>query len=130
MKTKRTTRLLLFPLAMLLSGALLGQSNDSDLPLTEWGQPDLQGTFTYRTITPLQRPEELGNIEILTEEQAAEWAAYENQRQNRDLIIDSVGGAQYPPDVPLSYTIHPMVGCHHALPRTGSVLPRKIKKNF
>lgn len=78
------------------------QTDTSDLPLTEWGKPDLQGTFTYRTITPLQRPTELSHLETLTEEQAAEWAAYENQRQNRDLIIDSIGGAQYPPGV-ISY---------------------------
>jgi len=39
---------------------------------------------------------------VLTEEEAAEWAVFENRRQNRDLIIDSVGGAQYPPGV-ISY---------------------------
>ena len=39
---------------------------------------------------------------MLTPEQAEEWEAYENRRQNRDLIIDSVGGAGYPPGV-ISY---------------------------
>ena len=38
----------------------------------------------------------------LTREEAEEWATYENNRQNRDLIIDSVGGAGYPPGV-ISY---------------------------
>ena len=66
------------------------------------GHPDLQGTFTFRTLTPMQRPTELGERAVLTEEEAAEWAAFENRRQNRDLIIDSVGGAQYPPGV-ISY---------------------------
>ena len=40
-------------------------------PRTAWGQPDLQGIWDFRTITPLQRPEELGDREFLTEEEAA-----------------------------------------------------------
>ena len=74
----------------------------SEVPRTEYGHPDLQGTYTFRTLTPLNRPAELEHLEVLTEEQAAEWEAYENRRQNRDLIIDSVGGAGYPPGV-ISY---------------------------
>jgi len=80
--------------------AALGQS--SDTPRTEHGHPDLQGTYTFRTITPLNRPRELENKDVLTEAEAAEWEDYENRRQNRDLIIDSVGGAGYPPGV-ISY---------------------------
>ena len=38
---------------------------------TEWGQPDLRGIWDFRTITPLERPEELGNQAFLTEEEAA-----------------------------------------------------------
>ena len=40
-------------------------------PRTAWGHPDLQGVWDYRTITPLQRPEELADREFLTEEEAA-----------------------------------------------------------
>ena len=40
-------------------------------PRTAWGQPDLQGIWDFRTITPIERPEELGNQEFLTEEEAA-----------------------------------------------------------
>lgn len=86
--------------AALISGASLAQS--ADIPRTEYGHPDLQGTYTFRTITPLNRPPELATKEVLTEEEAAEWEAFENRRQNRDLIIDSVGGAGYPPGV-ISY---------------------------
>jgi len=82
------------------SGLALAQA--SDVPRTEHGHPDFQGTYTFRTLTPLNRPDELEDLEVLTEEQAAEWEAYENRRQNRDLIIDSVGGAGYPPGV-ISY---------------------------
>lgn len=38
---------------------------------TVWGQPDLRGIWDFRTITPLQRPEELGDKAFLTEEEAA-----------------------------------------------------------
>lgn len=91
---------MLFALTYCLTAQAADQA--SDQPLTADGVPDLQGTFTYRTITPLNRPVELADKAVLTPEEAAEWEAYENQRQNRDLIIDSVGGAGYPPGV-ISY---------------------------
>ncbi len=40
-------------------------------PRTAWGDPDLGGIWDFRTITPLQRPEELADQEFLTEEEAA-----------------------------------------------------------
>ena len=40
-------------------------------PRTPWGDPDLQGTYTNKTTTPLQRPEDLANREFLTEEEVA-----------------------------------------------------------
>lgn len=89
---------------VLLAGifASLAANAQTDIKRNEYGQPDLQGTYTFRTITPLNRPRELEHLEVLTPEQAEEWEAYENRRQNRDLIIDSVGGAGYPPGV-ISY---------------------------
>lgn len=36
-----------------------------------WGDPDLQGIWDYRTITPLQRPGDQAGKEFLTEEEAA-----------------------------------------------------------
>ncbi|HAC88194.1 MAG TPA: hypothetical protein DCF95_09645 [Gammaproteobacteria bacterium] len=86
----------------LLSPLAVSQPSDYEPPRAPDGHPDLQGTFTFRTLTPMQRPTELGERSVLTEEEAAEWTAFENRRQNRDLIIDSVGGAQYPPGV-ISY---------------------------
>jgi len=38
---------------------------------TPWGHPDLQGIWNNSTLTRLQRPEELGDKEFLTEEEAA-----------------------------------------------------------
>ncbi len=37
-------------------------------PRTSWGDPDLQGVFTFKTITPLERPDDVG--EFLTDEEA------------------------------------------------------------
>ena len=99
----RNSALALF--SLVLGGVLLAPvitAQPADIPRTEHGHPDFQGTYTYRTITPLNRPRELEHLEVLTAEQAAEWEEFELLRQNRDLIIDSVGGAGYPPGV-ISY---------------------------
>ena len=42
-----------------------------DVPRTAWGQPDLQGVWDFRTITPMERPEEQADQIFLTEEEAA-----------------------------------------------------------
>jgi hypothetical protein len=42
------------------------------LPRTADGQPDLQGTWDFRTITPLERPAVLGDKEFLTDDEAAD----------------------------------------------------------
>ena len=55
-------------LVPLLAAPAAGQG---DAPRTAWGAPDLQGVWDFRTITRLQRPEELGDQEFLTEEEAA-----------------------------------------------------------
>ena len=41
------------------------------LPRTPDDQPDLQGVWDYRTITPLERPSELAGREFLTDEEVA-----------------------------------------------------------
>jgi hypothetical protein len=43
---------------------------------TSWGDPDLQGTWNYGTMTPLERPRQWADREVLTEDEAA---AYERQ---------------------------------------------------
>ena len=40
-------------------------------PRTAWGAPDLGGVWDFRTITPLERPAELGDRAVLTPEEAA-----------------------------------------------------------
>jgi len=104
MNNRILTALSLAIVSLLIAPALMAQSSPgpADIPRTEYGVPDFQGTYTYRTLTPLNRPRELVDKEVLTREEAIEWQAFENRRQNRDLIIDSVGGAGYPPGV-ISY---------------------------
>src|SRR5688500_4429068 len=41
----------------------------SKVPRTPWGDPDLQGTWDYRTNTPLERNREFGTREFYTEEE-------------------------------------------------------------
>lgn len=74
--------------AALLVPALLSAQWKS--PRTSDGQPDLQGIWTNATLTPLQRPPELGNKQYFTEDEAA---AFEKQRiQQND--VDRVEGAR------------------------------------
>src|SRR5215475_1011206 len=68
----------------------------STVPRTPDGRPDLQGVWDFKTITPLERPRELGDKAFFTAEEAAAWEKDENKRQNRDLIDPEVGGLNYP----------------------------------
>ncbi|MCY3844765.1 MAG: hypothetical protein OXH69_14620 [Acidobacteria bacterium] len=69
------------------------QSGAAPEPLrTPDGQPDISGIFTFRTLTPLQRPSALEGQETLSLEEAAAFEASERTRLNRDLF-DPIAGA-------------------------------------
>ena len=53
----------------------LAQQDGADIPRTSDGRPDLSGTYDIATLTPLERPAALGDKLVLTEEEAAEFAA-------------------------------------------------------
>jgi hypothetical protein len=84
------------PLLVLFCTAAFGQ-NSYNPPRTSDGQPDLQGVWDFRTITPLERSKELGTKAFFTAEEAAKYEQEENRRQNRDLVDPKQGGSLYPP---------------------------------
>ncbi len=88
-------------IASLWAAAVVGQSKTWTQPRTAWGDPDLQGIWNNATSTPLQRPSEVGGKEVLTDEEASEFAerlAHDLDRDRRD------GGAQI--DVNRAYNEH------------------------
>jgi len=67
------------------------------VPRTPWGAPDLQGTWDYRTITPLERPRELNGREFYTEEEAAKLEGRAGRRMDGppESIQPGLNHAQY-----------------------------------
>ena len=65
--------------------AALAAAQSTDSPRTPWGQPDLQGIWDFRTITPIERPEQLADKEFLTAEEAAN-LEQETIDQNETLL--------------------------------------------
>ncbi len=60
-------------------------SADVSTPIrTPWGEPDLQGVWNYSTITPLERPRNLAEKQVLTEEEAARLEADTARRRVND----------------------------------------------
>ena len=78
--------------------AATGDGEDWTPPKTPWGDPDLQGIYNYGTSTPLQRPTQAGDKEVLSDEEAAALQADIAHRLDRDRRD---GGAQA--DVSRSY---------------------------
>ena len=52
----------------LVSLSITGQAQESDPMRTPDGHPDISGTFTFRTLTPMQRPEQFAELETLDQE--------------------------------------------------------------
>jgi hypothetical protein len=74
------------------------------------GQPDVQGVWDFRTVTPIERPKELGNKEFLTAAEAKEYekaaVAERDADQNRQKTATArgtVNGTQETNDVALAY---------------------------
>ena len=78
-------------IASLAPQPALAQSFDPSSMRTADGQPDISGIFTFRTLTPLQRPEALADRTALGAEEAAQFEASERVRLNRDLFDPETG---------------------------------------
>jgi hypothetical protein len=72
-------------------------------PLTPDGHVDLEGVWDFSTITPLERPADVKDKPVFTDEEAAAFEREENRRQNRDLIDPKKGGGQYLPGSVVPY---------------------------
>ena len=88
-------------LSIVIAAAMLAPAAAAEqpgaVPRLADGHPDLQGVWDYRTITPMQRPLELGTKEFFTsEEEAAAWEQTENRRQDRDAEDLETGGGETP----------------------------------
>ena len=68
--TGRTTSALMVVVVGLAAIPIMAAAQE--MPRTAWGEPDLQGVWDFRTLTPLQRPEDLEDKAFLTAEEAAE----------------------------------------------------------
>ena len=65
--------------------AVAAPAGAQDAPRTAWGDPSVQGVWDFRTITPLERPEEYADREFLTAEEAAR-AEQEVVERNQELL--------------------------------------------
>ena len=77
-------------------------------PRTSWGEPDLQGIWDFRTVTPMERPPELASKATLTEQEAADYARRIVEQRNADKNRDTkarrtVNGTDETEDVALAY---------------------------
>ena len=72
-----------YVIAILAAVVLLPGLADAQAPgRTPWGDPDLQGVWTNRTTTPLERPIELGERAVLSDEERAALDAEADARRD------------------------------------------------
>ncbi len=84
MRVRRTSLMLVVGALWVVGGSGVFAQEPAEAPRTSWGAPDLQGVWDFRSLTPMQRPEELAETETFTDEQAAAFAVDEIGRRSRD----------------------------------------------
>ena len=75
MRSRVPVMLGVLSIALTVAPVALAHQGGADFPRTPDGRPDLSGTYDIATLTPLQRPADLGDQLVLTEEEAAALAA-------------------------------------------------------
>ena len=88
--------------------AAVASAKSSVVPRTVDGQPDLQGIWDFRTVTPLERPSEFADKPVLTDQEAAEYERKAVEGRNADRNRDKkqravVNGTAETGDVALAY---------------------------
>ena len=71
------------------------------VPRTQDGRPDLQGVWDYRTMTPLERPDDLADKPFFTDEEAAAFEQESVARRDKDRRV--VDGLSVAADVASAY---------------------------
>ena len=80
-------------------------------PHTPWGDPDLQGVWDFRTLTPLQRPSDFaGGQEVWTDEEAAALEQSADQRRANLFSLTFAPAAQLTADRRISLIVDPPDG--------------------
>ncbi|MCY4599050.1 MAG: hypothetical protein OXF27_03930 [Acidobacteria bacterium] len=82
------TAVAVLALAILVPVAAVAQPAQAEVPRTAWGAPDLGGVWDFRSITPMERPDDLGDKAFLTEEEAAR-LEQETVERNAELLSRS-----------------------------------------
>ncbi len=67
-----------------LASVTLGAQSKKPIPRTADGKPDLQGTWDFAQLTPLERPSEFAGKDAVTEEEAEEFAQRRIETSNKD----------------------------------------------
>jgi len=84
-------RILLFLLIIATANVA---ADDYQVPRTQWGQPDLQGVWNFSSDVPMQRPEEFGERQFLSEEEIAARRGERLQRIGSRRPIRSENGVE------------------------------------
>lgn len=78
------TRTFGIAVGILTTLAIAGVNAQDQIKRTPWGAPDIEGTWTNATLTPLQRPPELGSKEFFTAEEARQFQRSRIEQTNAD----------------------------------------------
>ena len=80
------------PLSAQTQGARTATAKASSPARTPDGHPDLQGVWSFATLTPMDRPAEFKDKPVLSRQEAEAYARTQLERQNKDRR-DGGGGA-------------------------------------
>ena len=109
--------------ALVISPAVVSAQSAGDetnVPRTPWGAPDLQGVWDFRTATPLERPDTVADKATLTVEEAVQFQRDAAERRLTRLRDDGASVELWP-DRGDGLTEDPS----GAPPSTGSSTPRR-----
>ena len=90
MRWRVSVKLIACSFVLMLTPLPVAAQNDTPMRTPD-GQPDFSVIFTFRTLTPLQRPTALEGQDTLSAEEAASFEASERTRLNRDLFDPEAG---------------------------------------